>query len=173
MTHVPSRPEANSTELVIPGKASDWDFLVGRWSVRHRRLKARLAGSVEWEEFAGTCVNWPVMGGLGNVDDNLLEMPGHTYHAVSIRAFEPSTRQWSIWWLDARTSTIDPPVRGGFQDGVGTFIGDDIFNGRPIRVRFRWSGITAESGLWEQAFSPDGGATWETNWYMEFTRVSS
>lgn len=149
----------------------DWDFLFGRWAVRHRRLKARLAGSTEWEEFAGTCVNWPTLGGQGNVDDNMLELPGGTYRAVSIRALDAKAGQWLIWWLDQRNPTIDPPMRGGFKDGIGTFLADETFNGRPIKVRFLWSQITPASARWEQAFSPDGGATWETNWMMDFTRV--
>ena len=152
----------------------DWDFLVGRWSVRHRRLKARLADCTEWDEFGGTCVNWPTLGGKGNVDDNLLELPGGTYRAVGIRALDEKAGQWLIWWLDSRNPTIEPPpMRGGFKDGIGTFLADETFNGRPIKVRFRWSEITPTSARWEQAFSPDGGATWETNWLMDFTRVSA
>lgn len=150
----------------------DWDFLVGRWTVRHRRLKARLAGSTEWEEFAGTSELWLTLGGMGNVDDNVLQLPGGTYRALTIRAFDPKTSEWSIWWLDARyPGRLDPPVRGGFKDGVGTFLGDDTLNGKPIRVRFSWSQITPASARWEQAFSPDGGVTWETNWSMDFTRA--
>ena len=157
---------------VTGGVRHDWDFLVGRWTVRHRRLKARLAGSTEWEEFNGTSTLWLTLGGEGTVDDNVLELPSGTYRAVGIRAFDPKTNQWSIWWLDARyPTTLDPPVRGGFKDGVGTFLGDDTLNGRPIKVRFRWSQITAASAQWDQAFSPDGGATWETNWVMDFTRA--
>jgi hypothetical protein len=151
----------------------DWDFLVGRWDVRHRRLKARLAGSTEWEEFAGTCVNWPTLGGKGNMDDNVLELPSGTYCAVGIRALDAKAGQWLIWWLDSRNPTIDPPMRGGFKDGIGTFLADETFNDRPIKVRFRWSQITATSARWEQAFSPDGGASWETNWIMDFTRARS
>jgi hypothetical protein len=64
-------------------------------------------------------------------------------------------------------------VRGGFKDGIGVFVGDDTLNGRPIKMRFRWTGITKTSAHWDQAFSPDGGVTWETNWHMDFTRVSS
>jgi len=62
-------------------------------------------------------------------------------------------------------------VRGGFKDGVGVFVGEDTLNGRPITVRFRWSEITATSAKWEQAFSPDGGVTWETNWEMDLSRA--
>jgi hypothetical protein len=68
-------------------------------------------------------------------------------------------------------ATIDPPVRGGFKDGVGTFLGDDVHKGRPVVARFRWSELTADTAKWDQAFSTDGGKTWETNWLMQFTRA--
>ncbi len=152
----------------------DWDWLVGRWNVRHHRLKGRLVGSTEWEDFPGTSTMWLTLDGLGTVDDNVLEIPGGTYRAVGMRAFDAKTGQWSIWWLDGRNPThIEPPVRGGFKDGVGTFVGDDSLNGKPIRMRFQWSRITRASARWEQAFSPDGGKSWETNWTMEFSRAEN
>ena len=114
-----------------------------------------------------------ILGGFGNVDDNLLELPAGTYRAISLRSFDPATNQWSIWWLDGRSpGRLDPPVVGGFEDGVGTFIAEDTFKDKPILVRFLWSDITVSTCRWEQAFSPDGGATWEVNWIMESTRVS-
>lgn len=156
----------------LTGHEHDWDWLVGRWNVKHRRLKGRLVGSTTWEEFDGTSTLWLTLGGLGTVDDNLLELPGGTYRAVGVRAFDPKTGRWAIWWLDGRDpSHIDPPVYGGFKDGVGTFTGDDTLDGKPIKVRFQWTEMKANSAHWEQAFSPDGGATWEVNWRMQFTRA--
>lgn len=149
----------------------DFDFLVGRWTVRHRRLKARLAGSHEWIEFDGSCVLQKTLRGLGNMDDNWLELPGGPYAAMTVRKFDPALKRWSIWWFDARHASVEPPVHGTFEDGVGTFLGDDVFEGTSIRVRFLWSAITPTSCEWRQAFSEDGGATWETNWEMAFTRV--
>ncbi|MGH8263515.1 MAG: DUF1579 domain-containing protein [Steroidobacteraceae bacterium] len=164
---------AVANEPRLTGHEHDWDWLVGSWKVRHRRLKGRLVGSTEWEEFNGTSVLWLTLGGLGTIDDNVLELPGGTYRACGLRAFDPKSGQWSIWWLDGRNPTVlDPPVRGGFKDGTGVFVGDDTLNGRPIKMRFRWTAITPTSAHWDQAFSPDGGATWETNWHMDFTRVT-
>jgi len=151
----------------------DWDWLVGSWKVRHRRLKERLAGSTDWQEFNGTSVTWLSLGGLGTLDDNLLEFPGGTYRAIGVRAFDPKTEQWAVWGLDSRhPAVIQPPVFGSFRNGVGTFLGDDTLNGKPITIRFLWSKLSRASAHWEQAFSPDGGATWEINWTMEFIRVS-
>lgn len=150
----------------------DWAWLEGRWNVRHRRLNGRLVGSTDWQEFDGTCTMWPTLEGLGNVDDNMLELPSGIYRAVGIRAFNPATRRWAIWWLDARNPTrIGPPVYGGFENGAGTFIGDDVHNGRPVKVRFRWIDVDTNMPRWEQAYSPDNGVTWEVNWLMQFTRA--
>ena len=156
-----------------PAGLSDFDFLVGEWQVHHRRLKERLAGNSEWIEFQGTSAAHKLMGGYALVDDNVLDFPAGAYRAAGLRSFDARTGVWSIWWLDSRMplGPLDPPVRGRFQEGVGTFLADETFNGKPIRVRFTWSKITPTSAHWEQAFSPDAGASWETNWVMDFTRL--
>ena len=113
------------------------------------------------------------MDSWSNVDDNLLNMPGDTYRGVGLRSYDPKSGQWAIWWLDSRNpfGDLDPPVKGRFENGVGSFYADDTLRGQKIRVRFTWSQITPASAHWEQAFSPDGGKTWETNWVMEFVRT--
>jgi hypothetical protein len=160
------------TEHALAG-LHDFDFLIGHWQVHHRRLKERLANSHEWIEFEGTSVVQKLLGGYGTVDDNVMEFPGGAFRGAGLRSFEPKSGTWSIWWLDSRTplGPLEPPVRGSFRDGIGTFLADDTFDGRPIRVRFVWSKITPTSCHWEQAFSTDGGARWETNWVMDFKRA--
>ncbi len=153
------------------GAGHDFDFLLGRWHVHHHRLRSRLAQSDDWEDFTGTCEVRAILGGQANIDDNVLELPAGTYRAATLRAFDPESRSWAIWWLDGRNpKQLDPPVRGSFSDGIGTFYGGDTWNGRDILVRFTWSAIAADSARWEQAFSGDGGTTWEANWSMEFRR---
>lgn len=149
----------------------DFDFLVGDWHVHHRRLKARLAGSTEWIEFDGTQSTRLALNGAGNVSDNWFDIPGNAYRGVSVRSFDAKTGLWAIWWLDGRDPirALDPPLKGRFEN-AGTFYADDTFNDRPIRVRYIWSRITPTSAHWEQAFSPDGGQTWETNWISDFSR---
>lgn len=113
-----------------------------------------------------------ILGGYGNVDDNVVELPAGAYRAATIRSFDPRSGQWSIWWLDARSpGSLDVPVVGSFEDGTGTFLADDALDGRPIVVRFRWTASSPDHPRWEQAFSPDGGRTWETNWVMDFSRA--
>jgi hypothetical protein len=64
-------------------------------------------------------------------------------------------------------------VVGKFEGNTGLFHADDVFNGKPIKIRFIWSWAPHENPRWEQAFSPDDGATWETNWTMQFTPASA
>jgi len=97
-------------------------------------------------------------------------MPDGTYRAIAIRSYDAAARAWSIWWLDGRfPGRIDVPVVGHFVDGIGTFHADDVLAGTPIRIRFTWTATDPTRPRWEQAFSADGGATWETNWTMEFS----
>lgn len=151
---------------------SDFDFWVGIWKARHCRLRERLVGCDEWIEFGGTSEVRKILDGSGIIEDNLLDLPGAPYKAASLKIFDPETQNWIIWWVDGRyPERADPPVVGGFADGVGIFHADDVFNGEPIRVRFIWSHITPRSCRWEQAFSADAGRSWETNWTMQFERV--
>jgi hypothetical protein len=167
-----TQTDAHSMTNAIPG-LHDFDFLFGHWRVHHRRLKDRLADSHDWVDFEGTSDCQPVLGGQGNMDDNVLSVPGDSYRAVTLRGFDPKTHQWSIWWLDSRSASgsLEPAVRGRFVNGVGTFYADDTFKGQAIRVRFIWSHSTPTSARWEQAFSTDQGKTWEVNWIMEFQRA--
>jgi hypothetical protein len=156
------------------GAHGEFGFLAGDWRVRHRKLKHRLAGETDWWAFEGTTRGWTALDGEGSFDDNFLDDPTGAYRAVTFRKRDPQTRHWAIWWFDGRASgiNIDPPVVGSFKDGVGTFLASDTFEGKPILVRFLWSDITAKTARWEQAFSPDRGGTWETNWTMQFERVA-
>jgi hypothetical protein len=156
------------------GHVDDFDFLVGDWKVRHRRLVGRLVGSTTWEEFDGECRMQKVLGGRVNVDDNVLEAASGAYRAAAIRTFDPTSNAWSIFWIDSRypPATIADPVVGGFENGRGVFFCDDEWEGRAIRTRFTWDVDGLDSCCWEQAFSPDNGVSWETNWYMTFRRTS-
>jgi hypothetical protein len=158
--------------MTLNGTPRDFDFIHGTWHVEHRRLTKRLASSSDWEEFDGTCTAWPLLGGSGNIDDNVINLPSGIYRASSLRAFDHASRTWAIWWLDSRRPhQLDVPVIGGFKDGIGEFLANDELEGLPIQVRFRWNDINTDNPRWEQAFSPDNAVTWETNWTMAFARA--
>lgn len=156
------------------GHESDWRWLEGNWDVKHERLRDRLVGSTTWDKFDGKSAFWHTLGGLGNIDDNLLHLPTGTYRAFSARTFDPATNNWSIWWLDGRMAgRLDPPVMGGFKQDEGEFFGNDVHKGTPVTVRFRWHETQSKRPWWDQSFSKDDRKTWETNWRNYFTRTSA
>lgn len=176
--HLPGQTEGRAAQIQAETTHSmstplDFDFFLGNWIVSHRRLKHRLAGSNEWEEFKGTSSCRKVLNGVGNIDENYLELPGGSYHAMTVRTFDPKNKEWSIWWFDGRyPGSLEPPVKGYFVDGMGTFFANDMFNGSPIKVRFLWDARDHSTPRWEQAFSTDDGKSWETNWMMVFRKVN-
>ena len=151
--------------------ARDFDFWMGSWKVHNRYLCERLKGSTDWVEFESTVVARPLLDGLGNEDEFRTDHEGG-FIGMSFRFFDPTTGKWSIYWADTRRpGLLDPPVTGSFSGDVGIFEGADSVEGRPIRVRFTWTGVTTPTPRWEQAFSDDDGETWEVNWVMDFTRM--
>jgi hypothetical protein len=150
----------------------DFDFLHGRWKVRNRRLVERLQGSKEWHEFEAINDCRPLPGELGNEDEYRTDY-WRDFVGLTLRFYNPETQQWAIYWIDNRTpGVLQPPVIGSFDGDVGVFEGPDELRGKPIRVRFIWSRIAPSKARREQAISPDGGVTWETNWTMEMTKLS-
>jgi hypothetical protein len=151
------------------GSVHDFGFFVGDWDVRHRRLAKWLAGSDDWDEFGSTTRCWQLFGGAANLDE--IKVPERGFTGASLRLFDPVASTWSIYWANSKYGQLQlPPVVGGFSDGTGLFYARDQHDGKPVAVRYIWSGITDHSARWEQAFSPDDGQTWEVNWIMDFSR---
>ena len=145
----------------------DFDFLQGVWKVAHRRLEKRHCGSGNWQEFASEAETRLLLGGLCNVEEH---RSSNEHAGVALRTFDLSTGRWAIYWVSVREGRLQQPVLGGFQDGVGIFEGDDVDAGIPIRARYLWHRVHTGRPRWEQAFSTDGGQSWETNWIMDFER---
>ncbi|UOX88621.1 hypothetical protein MUY14_44305 [Amycolatopsis sp. FBCC-B4732] len=148
---------------------NDFDFFIGSWTVTNRRLGTLLAGSDDWTEFPGTSTCWSLFEGRGNVDE--ITFPTLGSHGCTLRLFDVEREEWSLYWASSRDGLLQPPVTGAFKDGRGDFYGDDTYEGTPIKVHYAWTGTTTGSPRWEQAFSTDGGRTWESNWVMEFARA--
>jgi hypothetical protein len=160
------RFDANGALTILPSAASsahDFDYLVGRWTLRNRKLKSRLTGSTEWIAFESRVEMHQILGGLGNIDRYTDQASGKPYEGVAVRLFDPTTRLWSIYWADGSRGTFDPPVVGSFENRVGHFFARDTFNGQKIIAVFRWDVRNSSLPIWSQAFSTDEGRTWEWN----------
>lgn len=155
------------------GSEHEFDFFFGSWQVRTRRLKKRLAQNNEWEEYDGSTKCQAILGGIANLNDSVVNRSTGIYRGMGLRTFDAKTNTWTDYYLDSRDPTkIDVHGTGRFVHGVATFLSDDTFDGKPIQVRGLWSNITSHSFQWEQAFSPDGGKTWETNLINRYTRMA-
>ena len=149
----------------------DFDFHIGSWKTHLRRLQKPLTGSTTWVEYDGTTVVRKVWDGAANLVELDVEGPAGRIEGLSLRLYNPETRQWGLNFANRRGGVMFPPTIGGFQNGRGEFLAKEELDGRPILVRFVISDITADSVRFEQAFSDDGGKTWEVNWIAVDTRV--
>jgi hypothetical protein len=153
----------------------DFDFLVGKWKMHNRRLNKRLEGNNDWTEFDSYDENSKILSDTADMDTySTTAMPGmegKRFEGLTLRLFDPKTRLWSLYWVASNAGALDPPVVGSFENGVGHFFAKDTFKGKPIIMMFRWDARNKERPVWSQAFSPDGGKTWEWNWYNVSERV--
>lgn len=147
----------------------DFDFIAGSWRVLNRRLLKPLQGADEWRAFEAYQTGAPLMDGLVNYDE-LRSSQGELI-GLSFRAYNRTTGRWHIHWVAERDGIVQPAVVGAFVGERGVFEGEDAFEGRPVRVRYVWSATNTDTPRWAQAFSGDGGRTWETNWIMDFSRI--
>jgi len=151
----------------------DFDFEIGTWTTRLSRLLRPLTGSTTWVEYLGTTVVRKVWNGRANLVELVVDGPAGHLEALSLRLYNPEARQWSLNFSNSRSGTLSPPAIGEFRNGRGEFYSQETLNGRAILVRFIISEITLTSARFEQAFSGDGGKTWEVNWIAVDTRVKA
>ena len=149
----------------------DFDFAIGTWTTRLSRLLHPLTGSTAWAEYEGTSVVRKVWNGRANLVELDVDGPTGNIEGLSLRLYNPQSRQWSLNFSNSRGGTMSPPTIGEFKDGRGEFVAQETLDGRAILVRFVISDITPSSCRFEQAFSDDGGKTWEVNWIATDTRV--
>jgi len=150
----------------------DFDFFVGKWKVHNKKLNARLKNCEEWTEFEALSECRKILGGFGNTDSFRTEFGGVPFEGMTLRLFNPQTKLWSIYWADSNLVVLDVPQIGSFENNVGKFYARDVFEEKEIIVQFNWDATTSNVPVWSQAFSADGGETWEWNWYMTFQRRS-
>jgi hypothetical protein len=156
---------------VLPSTKHDFDFLHGSWAIHNRYLKDRLKHCTEWIEFEAQGDVEPLLDNLGQIDRYRALRNGSPVEGITLRLFNPATGEWSLYWADTvRAGVLQPPMVGRFDGDLGEFFGDETVDGRRVLCRFHWIRSPENRPRWEQAFSDDGGKTWEMNWVMTFTR---
>jgi hypothetical protein len=153
-----------------PDAQHDFDFEIGAWKTHLSRLVRPLTGSTTWASYEGTTVVRKVWEGRANLVELEVDGPAGHLEGLSLRLYDPESRRWSLNFANGKAGVLSPPAIGAFANGRGEFFSEESLDGRPITVRFVISEITADSVRFEQAFSADGGKTWEVNWIATDTR---
>jgi hypothetical protein len=149
----------------------DFDFEIGTWKTHLKRLLHPLSGSSEWVEYEGVTTVRKVWNGSANLVELTADGPAGHFEGLNLRLYNPQSRQWSLNFANRRGGTLGQPTIGGFAHGRGEFYDQEDFDGRAVFVRFVITPIDADTIRFEQAFSDDGGKTWETNWVATDVRM--
>jgi len=161
-----------SAAAALRDGSRDFDFEIGTWKTHLRVLQHPLTGSTRWIELNGTSVVRKVWNGRANLVELEVDGPNGHIEGLSLRLYDPVAHQWSLNFANAKVGSIGVPTIGEFKNGRGEFYDREPVNGRMILVRNVWSDMKANSCHFEQAFSDDGGKTWETNWIADDTRIA-
>ena len=169
--------DGGTPQSIVPAKADrdgqrDFDWEIGTWKTQLKRRLKPLTGSNEWVEYQGTTIVRPVWGGRANLVELDVTGPAGHIEGLSLRLYNPETKLWSLNFSNSAGGEMSPPTLGSFKDGRGEFYSEETLGDRPILVRFVISDITPTSARFEQAFSGDGGKTWEVNWIAEDRKVT-
>jgi len=169
----PATHQGAPPDVAMRDGQHDFDFEIGTWKTHLRRLTHPLSGSTRWVEFNGTSVVRKIWDGRANLVELEVDGPGGHIEGLSLRLYDPKSHQWSLNFANSKGGGLGQPTIGAFRNGRGEFFDQESFNGRMILVRGVWSDITPDSCRFEQAFSDDGGKTWEVNWIAVDTRVKT
>ncbi len=170
--HGQKTPSSSTPAQAPRDGVRDFDFHIGTWKTQLKRRLRPLTGSTEWVEYTGTTVVRPVWNGAANLVELVADGPAGHFEGLNLRLYNPASRQWSLNFANRNGGTMDTPTIGEFKDGRGEFFAQEDLAGRAIFVRFVISDITPNACRFEQAFSADGGKTWEVNWIATDTRVA-
>lgn len=156
---------------MINDGSRDFDFELGDWAVELSRLVDPLTGSNTWVEYSGTSVVRAVWDGKANLGELNVDGTTGPIQGLSLRLYNPESGQWRIHWASSRDGDLGEPMVGGFTGGIGEFHNQELIDGQPVDVRFLFTDLEPDTFQLEQAFSDDGGESWEPNWIAKFQRV--
>lgn len=169
--------QSAASGVVPPAKAAmrdgqhDFDFSIGAWKTQITRLQKPLSGSTTWIKMEGTKIERKIWNGRAHLEEIEADGPAGHMEGMTLFLYNPQAHQWSQTFASSKNGTLGNPIIGSFKDGRAEFFGQDTFNDKTILVRGTWSDITRDSHKFEQAFSEDGGKTWETNFIALLTRI--
>lgn len=153
---------------------TDFDFLMGNWRITNKILKKRLSNSNEWNESVAFSRCWKILDGLGNMDEfEMISRAGKSFKGNTIRVYSPTKKEWTLYWVDNWNPDlgVTKQTTGTFSNGVGTFYGEEEYEGKIVRQKFTWKSLGKDKAYWDQAYYDEQKGEWEINWIMLFDRI--
>jgi len=163
--------QQTATTLVSRDGSHDFDFNIGTWKTNIKRLKNPLSGTTEWINMEGTVTVRKVWGGKASLEEIEVNSPGGHWEGATLFLYNPTSRQWSQNFVSAGDNILESPTIGSFKNNVGELYAQETHKGRRVLVKGTWSHIVADSHQYEEAYSADGGKTWETYFSASLTRI--
>ncbi|HEY2469648.1 MAG TPA: hypothetical protein VGI45_17640 [Terracidiphilus sp.] len=160
-------PQTDNT----PADDQEFAFDLGEWHTQSKRLLHPLTGSNTWVEMDGRTNVTKVWGGRANLAEYDADGSGGHITLLSLRWFNPVTHEWNLDFATPQVGMLGIPGIGTFKDGRGDFYDYESIGGRSLLVRFSIWKTSSDTAQSEQAFSDDGGKTWEVNWINHYTRL--
>ncbi|MDQ2835717.1 MAG: hypothetical protein M3Y50_18630 [Acidobacteriota bacterium] len=154
----------------------DFDFEFGTWKT-HLRLSSRLrhpfTGPETWSAYEGTSVVQKIWNGKANMVELSVDGPSGHVDGLNLHLYNPESHQWSLNFASSTGGAMSVPAIGEFRNGRGEFYDQEPINGRMLLVRSTWTVLRPDACHFEQAFSQDGGKTWELNWIADDIRTEN
>jgi hypothetical protein len=172
LTPPTAQAQTSKSATIERDGSHDFDFHFGKWITHISILKDPLTGSQTWNQYDGMSDVSKVWNGRASLFELEASGPAGHIEGVGLRLYNPQSHQWTLNWASSSDGKLENPMTGEFKDGRGIFLDQEFYKGRAIYVRNGFSDVTPGSSRFEQAFSDDGGRTWETNWVMTFKRAS-
>jgi hypothetical protein len=163
-------PAAGQSAEAIRDGAHDFDFDLGNWNTRSSRLLHPLTGSNDWVEMSGVTIVKKIWDGRANLAEFKADGAAGHLELLSLRWYTPAAHQWHLDFATPNVGTLGIPGIGNFKNGRGDFYDQETINGKSVLVRFSIWSISADTAQSEQAFSADGGKSWEVNWINRYSR---
>jgi hypothetical protein len=118
-----AQPASSSTGAQVAASARegshDFDFSIGTWKTHVRRLQHPLTGSSTWTETNGTVIVRKVWNGRANLEEIEADGPAGHLEGLTLRLYNPRSRQWNLSWANSNDGTLGQPMFGEFHDGRG------------------------------------------------------
>ena len=156
-----------------PDGSHEFDFDFGSWKTHSSRLMHPLTGSTDWADLDGVTVVKPVWGGRANLAELKSDGLGGHVQLLALRWYNQANGEWNLDFANTAGGALGVPDAGRFENGRIDFYGQEPIGGKTVQVRFSIWPDGPDKAHSEQAFSTDGGKSWEVNWRTDYTRMPS